>query len=56
VSKANNAVSRAESIRAFRILPAEFSMRDGLVTPSLKMRRAAITKMYEAEIEALYAS
>ncbi len=56
VSMANHAVSRAESIRAFRILPAEFSMADGLVTPSLKIRRAAITKMYEAEIEALYTS
>ncbi|MBN3929436.1 long-chain fatty acid--CoA ligase [Streptomyces verrucosisporus] len=56
VSQANNAVSRAESIRAFRILPAEFSMREGLVTPSLKMRRAAIAKMYEAEIDALYSS
>lgn len=56
VSMANNAVSRAESIRAFRILPAEFSMANGLVTPSLKMRRAAIAKMYEADIEELYAS
>ncbi|WP_344321604.1 AMP-dependent synthetase/ligase [Streptomyces macrosporus] len=56
VSMANNAVSRAESIRAFRILPAEFSMEQGLVTPSLKMRRAAIVKMYAAEIEELYTS
>jgi long-chain acyl-CoA synthetase len=53
---ANNAVSRVESVRAFRILPAEFGMANGLVTPSLKMRRAAIAKMYEADIEELYAS
>ncbi|MCQ4079956.1 AMP-dependent synthetase/ligase [Streptomyces sp. RB6PN25] len=55
VSVANTAVSRAESIRAFRILPAEFSVQDGLLTPSLKLRRDAITKAYAAEIEQLYA-
>ncbi|MET7934156.1 AMP-dependent synthetase/ligase [Streptomyces sp. NPDC005322] len=56
VTMANSAVSRAESVRAFRILPFEFSMRDGLMTPSLKMRRGAIVKAYAAEIEGLYAT
>ncbi|MTE17968.1 AMP-binding protein [Streptomyces sp. TRM43335] len=56
VSRANSAVSRAESIRRFRILPAEFDTADGLVTPSLKLRRGAIAKRYAAEIEALYTS
>ncbi|RAJ60541.1 long-chain acyl-CoA synthetase [Streptomyces sp. Amel2xB2] len=56
VAAANSAFSRAESIRSFRILPEEFSVADGLVTPSLKLRRAAITRMYAAEIEELYAS
>ncbi|HEV7628139.1 MAG TPA: long-chain fatty acid--CoA ligase [Streptomyces sp.] len=55
VAAANSAVSKAESIRAFRILSDEFSMEDGLVTPSLKLRRGAITRMYAAEIEELYA-
>ncbi|MCP3818367.1 AMP-dependent synthetase/ligase [Streptomyces sp. A3M-1-3] len=55
VSRANTRVSRAESIRAFRILPNEFTMADGLMTPSLKLRRRAITGAYAADIEALYA-
>jgi long-chain acyl-CoA synthetase len=55
VARANSSVSRAESIRAFRILPGEFSEQDGLLTPSLKLRRAAIVRAYAAEIEALYA-
>ena len=55
VASANTVVSKAESIRAFRIIPGEFSMEDGLVTPSLKLRRDAITLMYAAEIEELYA-
>ncbi|MFC4494957.1 AMP-dependent synthetase/ligase [Streptomyces ovatisporus] len=55
VAAANSIVSRAESIRAFRVLSDEFSMEDGLVTPSLKLRRGAITRMYAAEIDELYA-
>ncbi|MGW2410261.1 AMP-dependent synthetase/ligase [Streptomyces sp. NPDC001739] len=55
VARANASVSRAESIRAFRILPGEFSQQAGLVTPSMKLRRAAIVRAYAAEIDALYA-
>ncbi|WP_314173421.1 AMP-dependent synthetase/ligase [Streptomyces winkii] len=56
VAAANSAFSRAESIRSFRILPEEFSEADGLVTPSMKLRREAITRMYAAEIEELYSN
>ncbi|MFG2892674.1 AMP-dependent synthetase/ligase [Streptomyces sp. NPDC048248] len=55
VDRANSSVSRAESIRAFHILPGEFSQEAGLLTPSLKLRRAAIVRAYAAEIDALYA-
>lgn len=55
VAAANSAVSRAEEIRAFRVLSDEFSMEDGLVTPSLMLRREAITRMFATEIEDLYA-
>ncbi|MET7620664.1 AMP-dependent synthetase/ligase [Streptomyces sp. NPDC005408] len=55
ISRANTRVSRAESIRAFRILPNEFSLDDGLMTPTLKLKRRAIAGAYAADIEALYA-
>ncbi|MBV6703391.1 long-chain fatty acid--CoA ligase [Kitasatospora aureofaciens] len=55
VAAANTAVSRAESIRAFRLLPREFGPEQGLLTPSLKLRRAAIAEFYTADIEELYA-
>ncbi|AXK33345.1 long-chain fatty acid--CoA ligase [Streptomyces armeniacus] len=55
VAAANSAVSRAESIRAFRILSEEFSVDNGMMTPSLKLRRGAIVRMYAAEIDELYA-
>lgn len=56
VTMANAAVSQAEAIRAFRIIPHEFSTANGLMTPSLKLRRAAIVQAYAADIEALYGS
>ncbi|MDO5634788.1 MAG: AMP-dependent synthetase/ligase [Micrococcus sp.] len=55
VKKANDSVSRAESIREFRILDRDFSLEDGHMTPSLKMKRAVIMKDFEAEIEDIYA-
>ncbi|MEU6171424.1 AMP-dependent synthetase/ligase [Streptantibioticus parmotrematis] len=54
VVAANTLVSKAESIRTFRILAARFSEEKGLLTPSLKLKRKAIEKAYGAEIEALY--
>lgn len=54
VSRANTHVSRAESIRAFRILPGEFTAESGLVTPSLKLRRQEIARVHAADIEAMY--
>lgn len=54
VDHANEAVSRAESIRAFALVEGEFSEDNGLLTPSLKVRRHAVTTAYAAEIEALY--
>ncbi|MGP2441009.1 AMP-dependent synthetase/ligase [Streptomyces sp. JW3] len=55
VDHANQAVSRAESIRAFRLIDGEFTEENGLLTPSLKVKRQAATEAYAAEIEALYA-
>ncbi|MCX4743393.1 AMP-dependent synthetase/ligase [Streptomyces antibioticus] len=54
VAAANSAVSRSESIRAFRILPQPFDQSNGLLTPSMKLRRDSIVAHYAAEIEAMY--
>ncbi|MBG0855148.1 long-chain fatty acid--CoA ligase [Streptomyces spinoverrucosus] len=56
VDYANEAVSRAESIRAFTLVEGEFTEENGLLTPSLKVKRHAVTTAYAKEIEALYAS
>jgi long-chain acyl-CoA synthetase len=54
VAMANTAVSRAESIRSFRVLAGEFTEDRGLLTPSLKIRRRAVLKAYAGDIDALY--
>ncbi|MFB8181456.1 AMP-dependent synthetase/ligase [Streptomyces sp. NPDC055966] len=54
VASANSAVSRAESIRVHRVLPEPFAAADGLLTPSLKLRRDVIVRHYATEIEAMY--
>jgi long-chain acyl-CoA synthetase len=56
VGAANTAVSRAESIRSFRILAAEFTEQQGLLTPSLKLRRQAVAEACAKDIAALYGS
>ncbi len=55
VDDANQAVSRAESIRRFRILGSDFTEGNGYLTPSLKVRRNLVIKDYAADIEAIYA-
>jgi long-chain acyl-CoA synthetase len=54
VDDANQAVSRAESIRKFRVLTEDFTTDNGYITPSLKVRRAEVAKAFAAEIEELY--
>lgn len=54
VDYANRAVSRAESIRAFTLVEDEFTEDNGLLTPSLKVKRRAAQEAYAEEIEALY--
>jgi long-chain acyl-CoA synthetase len=54
IAEANQAVSRAESIKRFRILPGDFTEEAGQLTPSLKLRRAVVEKDFAADIEALY--
>ncbi|MDO4243173.1 MAG: long-chain fatty acid--CoA ligase [Actinomyces sp.] len=54
VARANEAVSRAESIRTFTILPGDFTVENGLLTPSLKVRRAVACQRFAAEIDELY--
>ena len=54
VDDANKAVSRAESIRKFRILSGDFTQESGQLTVKLGIRRSVLMKDFAADIEALY--
>jgi long-chain acyl-CoA synthetase len=56
VDDANASVSRAESIRKFRIVEGDFTQENGQLTPSLKVRRNVVARDRAADIEALYAA
>jgi long-chain acyl-CoA synthetase len=55
VKEANKAVSQAEAIKKFRVLAADFTEDNGMLTPSLKLKRAVVMKEFDSEVEALYA-
>ena len=54
VDDANKAVSKAEAIRKFTILPVDWTEEGGQMTPSLKLKRAVVMKENAGEVDALY--
>jgi long-chain acyl-CoA synthetase len=54
VDDANKAVSRAESIRRFRVLDVDFTQEQGHLSAKLGIRRSVLAKEFAGEIEALY--
>ena len=55
VADANQAVSKAEAIRKFRILPVDFTEDTGELTPTLKVKRKVVAEKFAGDIDALYA-
>jgi long-chain acyl-CoA synthetase len=54
VDEANKAVSQAESIRRFTILPVDWTEATGELTPSMKLRRGVVLKEFEQAVDGLY--
>jgi long-chain acyl-CoA synthetase len=55
VDDVNRDRSRYEQVKRFAIVPRDFTMEEGEVTPTLKLRRRAVQEHFADEIEALYA-
>ncbi len=54
VDSANKAVSKAEAIRKFQILPEDWTEEGGQMTPSLKLKRSVVMTQYAEAVEGLY--
>lgn len=52
--KVNSLFARVEQIRGFKILPRDFTIEDGELTPTLKIKRRVINENFSEEIESLY--
>ncbi len=55
VDDANSERSRFEQVKRFAILPRDFTMAEGEITPTLKLRRRAVLEHFSSEVDALYA-
>ncbi|MDQ7993707.1 MAG: long-chain fatty acid--CoA ligase [Propionicimonas sp.] len=54
IAQANAKLERWETVKQFAILPQEFSVDDGGVTPNMKIRRAAVTARFADVVAGLY--
>jgi long-chain acyl-CoA synthetase len=54
VERLNHELATFENVRKFRILPVDFSIEEGELTPTLKVKRKAVNKKYERILQELY--
>ena len=55
IAKANKKLARYETVKKIALLDAEFSVENGMLTPTMKVRRKNVLKTFEGVIESLYA-
>jgi long-chain acyl-CoA synthetase len=55
IDHANQSVSQAEAIKAFRVVPTDFTEASGHLTPSMKIKRAQVMQDYAPIVEEIYA-
>ena len=56
MDRTNEQVSRAESIRKFTVVNGDFTEENGLLTPSMKVKRADVLERHADVVEGLYAN
>ncbi|MCP4808872.1 MAG: long-chain fatty acid--CoA ligase [Proteobacteria bacterium] len=53
--RCNTQVARYQTIKKVQLLPVEFTVEGGQLTPTMKIKRNEVVKMYAAEIDGFYA-
>ena len=54
VDQLNDGLNRWETIKKFTILDHDLTVEEGDLTPSMKLRRKAVTEKHRAELDAMY--
>jgi len=54
IERANTRLARFEQIKHFEVLPEDFTVESGLVTPTLKIKRRVVAERYADRIDAMY--
>jgi len=55
IARVNATLARVQTIKKFKILPVDFSIDGGELTPTMKIKRKIVNEKYKSEIDALYA-
>ena len=56
VDRANSELASFEQVKSFALLPAEFTVEGGELTPTLKVKRRVVADRWKGVIEAIYAA
>jgi long-chain acyl-CoA synthetase len=56
VNEANQGMDHWNQVKRFRLIPELMDVDNGLLTPTMKVKRRAVTDRYAADIEAMYAA
>ncbi|RMI35053.1 AMP-dependent synthetase/ligase [Nocardia stercoris] len=54
VAATNKLVSKAEQIKKIRILPVDWTVEGGELTPKMSLKRAVVMKQFAADVDAIY--
>jgi len=54
IDNVNQRLARVQAVKKFRVLPKEFTVEGGELTPTMKVKRKVVTEKYKSEIDQLY--
>ena len=55
IDKVNKDLSKWEKVKKFKLLEDQFTIENGEITPTLKVKRSVINKKYKEDIDSIYA-
>jgi long-chain acyl-CoA synthetase len=54
INRVQRDLAKYERVRRIYVVPEPFTVENGMMTPTLKIKRAVVEKQYEQEITSMY--